>query len=535
MATKYIFVTGGVVSSLGKGITAASLGRLLKDRGFKVSMQKFDPYINVNPGYLSPYQHGEVFVTKDGAECDLDVGHYERFIDENLGVDSDVTTGQIYESIIRKERAGDYQGSTVQVIPHVTNEIKKRIYRIGRSQDAPDIVITEIGGTVGDIESLPYLEAIRQMSFEVGHGNCLFIHVTLVPFLGMAGELKTKPTQHSVKELRSIGIQPDFIVCRCEMPLPKALRDKIGLFCNLPGECVIPNLDVATLYEVPLKLEEAGMGDLVCSKLMLESQTVDQSAWRAIVDGIKNPSREVRVALVGKYVELRDAYLSVSESLMHAGIYNNARVEVEWIQAAELETGDAGSLLKGCHAILTPGGFGERAAEGKVRAAQYARENGIPFLGIGMGMQMAVVEFARNVMGLAGANSTEMEFDAAHPIISLMSDQKELDNGTMRLGDYACRIKPGTLAYKAYGTQEVHERHRHRYEFNNQYREQAEAAGLICAGVNTEHDLVEIVELKGHEWFVGVQFHPEFQSRPNRAHPLFMDFVAAALRYAGKQ
>jgi len=530
MATKYIFVTGGVVSSLGKGITAASLGRLLKSRGLKVSIQKFDPYINVDPGTMSPYQHGEVFVTDDGGETDLDLGHYERFIDENLSKNSNVTTGKVYWSVINKERKGDYQGQTVQVIPHITNEIKRRIFRVAKESD-PDIVITEIGGTVGDIESLPFLEAIRQIKWEVGSDNCMYLHVTLVPYLGKAGELKTKPTQHSVKELRSIGIQPDVIICRSEKPLSRELKEKIGLFCNLPGDHVVQNLDAETLYEVPLLLEQEGLADLVCRKLKLNCGEPDLTEWREMVRRAKHLQRKVTIALVGKYVELHDAYLSVVEALTHGGIFHDADVNIKWVHSEEVREDSLVSLLGDVHGILVPGGFGDRGIEGKLLAIRYARENQIPFLGICLGMQMAVVEFARNVAGLQGANSSEFCPETPYPVIDLMEEQREIEEmgGTMRLGAYPCKLFEGTRSRMAYGKELIHERHRHRYEFNNEFRERLKAKGLVVAGVSPDEQLVEIIEIMDHPWFVGVQFHPEFKSRPNRAHPLFREFVRAAI------
>ncbi len=536
-ATKYIFVTGGVVSSLGKGITSASLGRLLKSRGLKVSIQKFDPYINVDPGTMSPYQHGEVFVTEDGAETDLDLGHYERFIDENLSKYNNFTTGKVYNTILEKERRGDFLGGTVQVIPHITNEIKSCIKSAEKNND-PDVVITEIGGTVGDIESLPFLEAIRQMKWEVGPNNCLYIHVTLVPYLGMTGELKTKPTQHSVKELRSIGIQPDIIVCRTEKPISKDLKDKIGLFCNIDGRHVVQNLDAASIYEVPLLLQKEGLDDMVCEKLDMRCKKPKLNDWIEIVEKHKNPQKKVRIALVGKYVELHDAYLSVAESLTHAGIFYNACVDIRWVSAVWLEE-DAKNIekyLSDVDGILVPGGFGERGIEGKIMAVKYAREHKIPYFGLCLGMQMAVIEYARNVLGLEDAHSSEFNPSTTNPVIDIMPEQKKIKGlgGTMRLGAYHCNLIQGSLAGKAYGTSHVNERHRHRYELNNAYRDQLQKAGLKVSGVNPELDLVEIMEIPEHPWFVGVQFHPEFRSRPNRPHPLFRDFVKAALDYLGR-
>lgn len=536
MSVKYIFVTGGVVSGLGKGITAASLGRLLKARGLRVTIQKFDPYINVDPGTMSPYQHGEVFVTDDGAETDLDLGHYERFIDENLNKNSNITTGKIYWSIINKERKGDFLGGTVQVIPHVTNEIKNRIYLVGKNSNT-DVVITEIGGTVGDIESLPFLEAIRQVASDVGRENVIYIHVTLVPYLSKSGELKTKPTQHSVKELRSLGIQPDIIVCRTEKRLSNEMKDKIGLFCNIPGEWVIQNLDAESLYEIPLMLEEEGLANIVCKRLNLNCVEPDMTEWCELVNRQKNLSKSVTIALVGKYVELHDAYLSVVEALNHGGIANDAEVNIKWINSEELSDGNLESMLGDADGILVPGGFGDRGIEGKILAAKYARENGVPYFGICLGMQMAVIEFARNVVGLKMANSSEFDVESPHPVIDIMPEQKDIDEkgGTMRLGLYPCKIKKDSVTYNIYGDELIYERHRHRYEFNNEYRELLTSKGLFLAGLSPSEKLVEIIELKEHPWFIGVQFHPEFKSRPNRPHPLFKDFIRAAVEKRYKQ
>jgi CTP synthase len=530
VSTKYIFVTGGVVSSLGKGITAASLGRLLKNRGLKVSIQKFDPYLNVDPGTMSPYQHGEVFVTDDGAETDLDLGHYERFIDESLSKNSNVTTGKVYWSVISKERRGDYLGGTVQVIPHITNELKDRVYRVAKEKNV-DVVITEIGGTVGDIESLPFLEAIRQIKYEVGRENVCFIHVTLVPYLGKAGELKTKPTQHSVKELRSIGIQPDIIVCRSEKELSMDLRNKIGLFCNIDGRSVIQNLDAENLYEVPLMLHNEGLDTLVCEKLNLDCNEIDNSAWINMVEKLKNLKENVKIALVGKYVELHDAYISVVEALSHGGLNCDSNVDIKWVNAVEVNENNVEELLGDVDGLLVPGGFGDRGVEGKIEAIRYARENKVPFLGICLGMQCAVIEYARNVLKLKDANSAELVPETTHPVIDLMPDQKDVDEkgGTMRLGLYACRLSKGTKALDAYGEEVIYERHRHRYEFNNEYREQLTKAGLILSGTSPDKRLVEIVEIKDHPWFVAAQFHPELKSRPNNPHPLFSEFVKASL------
>ena len=532
MDTKFIFVTGGVVSSLGKGITAASLGRLLKNRGYKVAIQKCDPYINVDPGTMSPYQHGEVFVTDDGVETDLDIGHYERFTDENSSKDSNVTSGKVYNSVIQKERRGDYLGGTVQVIPHITNEIKDRIFSLAKSSEA-DVVITEIGGTVGDIESQPFLEAIRQIKWQVGRDNCLYIHVTLVPLLKKVGEIKTKPTQHSVRDLRSLGIQPDILVCRCERPMERSIKEKLALFCNVETDCVINNYDCDSLYEVPLLMHEEKLDSIVCEKLGLEQRECDLESWKALVEREKNSksSEPVTIAIVGKYIELHDAYLSIVESLHHAGIYHGKSVDIKWISAIDLEdTDNVEKLLGDVQGIIVPGGFGERGIEGKIVAAKYARENKVPFLGICLGMQLAVVEFARHVMGLEDANSTEHVQSTKNPIIDFMPDQKNIEKmgGTMRLGSYDCELVPGSKAEQAYGTEKIAERHRHRYEFNNEYRQAMEAAGMSVAGVNPESDLVEIVEIKDHPWYVGVQFHPEFKSRPDRPHPLFRELFDAA-------
>ena len=533
--TKYVFVTGGVVSALGKGITAASLGRLLKNRGVKVSIQKFDPYLNVDPGTMSPYKHGEVFVTDDGAETDLDLGHYERFIDENLSQNSNITTGRIYWSVISKERRGEYLGGTVQVIPHITNAIKEKVYRVSKERDV-DVVITEIGGTVGDIESQPFLEAIRQVRSEVGGENVCFIHVTLVPFLGKAGELKTKPTQHSVKELRSIGIQPDIIVCRSEKELSEDIKNKIGLFCNIDGKSVIQNLDAEHLYEVPLLLHDEGLDNLVCEKLHLGCRDIDNTEWINMVQKIKNLKEEVNIALVGKYVELHDAYISVVEALSHGGLDNNSKVNIKWINSEELENMDTNEALKGVDGILVPGGFGDRGVEGKIEAIRWARENKVPFLGICLGMQCAVIEFARNVLGLEGAHSSELNPETKYPVIDLMSDQKDIEDlgGTMRLGLYPCRLDENTKSYELYKDEVIYERHRHRYEFNNEFRTRIEEAGMTIAGTSPDSRLVEIIEIKDHPWFVAAQFHPELKSRPNRPHPLFAGFIKAAMENKNK-
>lgn len=532
MDTKFIFVTGGVVSSLGKGITAASLGRLLKCRGLKVSIQKFDPYINVDPGTMSPYQHGEVFVTDDGAETDLDLGHYERFIDESLTQASNVTSGRVYKTVIDRERRGEYLGATIQVIPHITNEIKKNILAVSRTENAPDVVITEIGGTVGDIESLPFLEAVRQMRAEVGRENCLYLHVTLVPYLNAAGELKTKPTQHSVRELCSIGIAPDILVCRADHELPQEVRAKIGMFCNLPQDRVFQNLNARSLYEVPLLLHREKLDDKVLELLDIHAGPCDLTEWTEMVERQIASTETVHVALVGKYVELPDAYLSVVEALSHGGIYHKNRVKIKWVAAQDVTPENVGEMLGDVDGILVPGGFGARALEGKITAIQYARENGVPFLGLCLGMQMAVVEFARHVLDLRDAHTSEVDPNTTYPVIDLMVDQ-DLANlgGTMRLGKYRCQLAPGTFSEKAYGTTEIWERHRHRYEFNNAYLDRFTAGGMVIAGRNPDRNLVEIVEVKDHPFFVAVQFHPELKSRPNRPHPLFRDFVCASIQH----
>ncbi len=529
MPIKYVFVTGGVVSGLGKGITAASLGRLLKARGYKVTIQKFDPYINVDPGTMSPYQHGEVFVTDDGAETDLDLGHYERFVDENLSVNSNVTTGKIYWNVLNKERRGDYLGGTVQVIPHITNEIKERIYRVGKEKNT-DVVITEIGGTVGDIESTPFLEAIRQAAVEVGRENSMFIHVTLVPFIAGSNELKSKPTQHSVKELLSLGIQPNILVLRSEQPIPEEMRNKISLFCNVRAKDVIQNLTAPSLYEVPLWLEREGLADVVCEQLGLKNNTPDLTEWVSMVENQKNADKKVTIGLVGKYVALPDAYLSVAEALRHAGFANNSTVEIKWVHSEDVTPETSEEMLSDCDGILVPGGFGDRGIEGKIQAIRYARENKIPFFGICLGMQMAVAEFARNVAGLETANSSEFG-EEKYPVIDIMADQKDITEkgGTMRLGLYPCKLTDGTKVREIYGEALIYERHRHRYEFNNAFRQKLTDSGIILAGLSPDSKLVEIVELKDHPWFVGVQFHPEFKSRPNRPHKLFQDFIRASL------
>ena len=532
---KFIFVTGGVVSGLGKGITAASLGRLLKARGFKVAAQKLDPYINVDPGTMSPYQHGEVFVTNDGAETDLDLGHYERFIDEDLNRYSNLTTGKVYWNVLNKERRGEYLGETVQVIPHITNEIKSFIYSVQEKTDA-DIVITEIGGTTGDIESQPFLEAIRQVSCEAGRSNCLFIHVTLIPYLESSGEHKSKPTQHSVKQLQSFGIMPDIIVARCDRPVddPSIFR-KIALFCNVKEDCVIENLTLPVLYEAPIMLEEAGLAKIVLRELGIEKapQECDLAEWKHMLDRIKNSSKTVKISLVGKYVKLHDSYLSIVESLHHAGWENGAQVEINWVDSETITPETAPEILGGSTGIIVPGGFGIRGIEGMIAAADYARRNNIPYFGICLGMQIAAIAFARGVLGYEDANSTEFAPDSKHPVIALMEEQMDLADmgGTMRLGAYPCRISPDTLMMKAYGKGLIEERHRHRYEFNNKFREVYMEHGAVFSGQSPDGTLVEAMEIPGHPFYLGVQYHPEFKSRPNRAHPLFKGFIAAALKY----
>lgn len=535
--TKYIFVTGGVVSSLGKGITAASLGRLLKSRGYRVTIQKFDPYINIDPGTMSPYQHGEVFVTDDGAETDLDLGHYERFIDINLSKNSNTTTGKIYQSVINKERRGDYLGGTVQVIPHITNEIKERVFRVGQ-QDNADFVITEIGGTVGDIESLPFLEAIRQVKKDVGKNDVLYIHVTLVPYISAAGELKTKPTQHSVKELRSIGISPDIIVCRSEKPISKEMREKMAMFCDVDPDAVIQNLTARSIYEVPMLMEEQGLDTIVLRKLEMEDKPKDMQGWHDMVARIlKKYNKKVTIAVVGKYVALQDAYISITESLRHAAVANETELDIHWVNAEEIEADDTDmdKIMAGVDGILVPGGFGNRGIEGKIKAIQYAREHKIPFFGICLGMQCAVIEFARHVCGMADANSSEFNPNSTHPVIDLMPEQLDVEDlgGTMRLGLYPCKVYPDTLTSKAYNAELIYERHRHRYEFNNAFREEIVGKGLVLGGTLPNGRLVEIVELpeSEHPWFLGAQFHPEFKSRPTNPHPLFREFVGAAVKH----
>ena len=529
MSTKFVFITGGVVSGLGKGICAASLGRLLKQRGVRVRNQKFDPYINVDPGTMSPYQHGEVFVTDDGAETDLDLGHYERFVDEDLSGNSSISSGKIYWSVLNRERRGDYLGATVQIIPHITNEIKSRVYAMA-AEDV-DVVITEVGRTVGEIESQPFWEAIRQVAAERPHGDVLFIHVPLIVQVPGTGELKSKPTQHSVKELLSLGIQPDILVCRCDAPMTEEVRRKIALFCNVQPDCVIQNATAETLYEVPLLMAKEGLDEVVCRKLGLITYQPDLREWSAMVRREKEAHRHVRIALVGKYTQLHDAYLSVVEALHHAGTANDAVVEIAWIDSEELTEQNLEASLRGCGGILVPGGFGERGIEGMIRAIQYAREQRVPFFGICLGMQMAVVEFARHVLGWADANSAEFSETTRHPVIALMPDQMHITDkgGTMRLGKYPCVLAENTRSRALYGTAEISERHRHRFEFQNDCRSEMQEQGMVLAGLSPDGRLVEIVELSQHPWFVGAQFHPEFKSRPDRPHPLFYGFVKAAL------
>ncbi len=532
--TKYIFVTGGVVSGLGKGITAASLGRLLKMRGYKVASQKLDPYINIDPGTMSPYQHGEVFVTEDGAETDLDLGHYERFIDENLNKFSNLTTGKVYWNVLNKERNGEYLGQTVQVIPHITNEIKSFIYQVGKTTGA-DIVITEIGGTTGDIESQPFLEAIRQVAREVGRENCCFIHVTLVPYISGSCEFKSKPTQHSVKELQGMGIFPDIIVARVDAPMPDSIREKIAMFCNVRPECCIENLTVPVLYEAPMMLEKSNLSTIVCNILHLDPRTIDMTEWQEMLDRIHSREKVVKIALCGKYVQLHDAYLSVAEALAHGGYETGAKVEIDWVDTEALTEQNVGEVLKDADGVLIPGGFGGRGIEGKIIACRYAREHNIPYLGICLGMQVAVIEFARNVLGLKDANSSEFYPEGKHSVIDLMPDQYGVKmGGTMRLGAYPCKVL-GDRMKEAYKTDLIHERHRHRFEFNNDYREMFEANGMKIAGTSPDGTLCEAVEIPANDFFVGVQFHPEFKSRPNNAHPLFREFIRHAGAYAEKK
>ena len=530
---KYIFITGGVVSGLGKGIAAASIGLILKSRGYKVVNQKFDPYLNIDPGTMNPYQHGEVFVTDDGAETDLDLGHYERFTDASLSQSSNTTAGRVYLAVLNKEREGGFHGGTVQVIPNITEEILRRMM-LSTAETNADVIITEIGGTVGDIESLPFMEAIRQMKYKVGEENCCYIHLTLVPYIKKSQELKTKPTQHSVKELQELGIQPDIIMLRTEEPIDTATRERLASFCNVDTNHVIQNLTARSIYEVPLQMENEGLGNAVCEALALKNTPPDLADWQKMVDKFNNPKRKVTIALVGKYVELHDAYLSVAESLVHGGIHNEADVTIDWIGAEKLpDDKTALAYLKAADGIIIPGGFGGRGIEGMVYAAKYARTHKVPYFGICLGMQIQVIEYARNVLGLKDANSSEMDKTTSDPVIDLMPDQNgKILGGTLRLGKYECKIKPGTLAEKAYGAKTIWERHRHRYEFNNAYRDELAKAGLIIAGVNPERDLVEICEAPDHPWMVGVQFHPEFKSRPNRAGPLVREFIKAACDYS---
>jgi len=528
--TKFVFVTGGVVSSIGKGIVAASLGRLLKSRDYSVSILKLDPYINVDPGTMSPFQHGEVFVTEDGAETDLDLGHYERFTDTSMSRLNSVTTGSIYQAVLNKERRGDYMGGTVQVIPHITNEIKERIKRVAKNTN-PDVVITEIGGTVGDIESLPFLEAIRQFRKDVGRQNVLYMHVTLVPWIPAAGEMKTKPTQHSVKELRSIGIQPDILVCRCDRPLPPGLKEKMSEFCDVPVECVITSQDAKSIYEVPLNLEQEGLAQQTLELLQLEQRQPDLSQWHTIVERLYSPTHDIEIAIVGKYVRLGDAYLSVVEALRHAAIAMGGDLHLRWVNSENLENEPVERYLEGVNGLIVPGGFGIRGVDGKIAAVEYARTHQIPFLGLCLGMQCAVVEWARDIAGLENANSAEFDPEGSHPVINLLPEQQDVVDlgGTMRLGLYPCRLTPNTLAFKLYQEEVVYERHRHRYEFNNAYRNLFLESGYAISGTSPDGRLVEIVELPNHPFFVATQFHPEFQSRPSAPHPLFKGFVEAVM------
>ena len=531
MPVKYVFVTGGVVSGLGKGITAASLGRLLKARGYKVTMQKFDPYINIDPGTMNPVQHGEVFVTDDGAETDLDLGHYERFIDENLTKNSNVTTGKVYWTVLSKERRGDFGGGTVQVIPHITNEIKSRFHR-NYSTDETEIAIIEVGGTVGDIESQPFLEAIRQFQHEVGHENAILIHVTLIPYLKASGELKTKPTQASVKDLQSMGIWPDLLVCRSEKPLDDGIRGKIALFCNVPKNHVLQNLDVEVLYEAPLAMEEEHLAQVACECLKLDCPEPDLEEWRAMIDAWKHPEHEVTVALVGKYTQLHDAYISVVEALKHGGVANHTHVNIKWVDSETVTLDNVNELLGSVKGILVPGGFGDRGIDGKILAIQYARENNIPFLGLCLGMQLSIVEFARHVAGYEDAHSVELMPSTTHPVIHLMPDQNGIEDigGTLRLGSYPCVLDKSSKAYALYKEETIHERHRHRYEVNNDYRSALTFAGMLLSGISPDGRIVEMIEIPSHPWFIATQAHPELKSRPNRPHPLFKGFIEAALK-----
>lgn len=535
MPVKYVFVTGGVVSGLGKGITAASLGRLLKARGYKVTMQKFDPYINIDPGTMNPIQHGEVFVTDDGAETDLDLGHYERFIDESLTKNSNVTTGKIYWSVLSKERRGDFGGGTVQVIPHITNEIKSRFHRNFTTTDT-EIAIIEVGGTVGDIESQPFLEAIRQFKHEMGEENAILIHVTLIPYLRSSGEMKTKPTQASVKELQGMGIQPDIIVCRSERPLDQHLKDKISLFCNIPNNHVLQNLDVDVLYEAPLAMESEHLAEVACECLKLDCPVPDLKEWTEMVTKAKNLNKDVNIALVGKYISLHDAYISVVESLKHAGISNDADVHIQWVDSETVTDENAAEIFANVSGILVPGGFGSRGIEGKISAIKYARENNVPFFGLCLGMQLSIVEFARDVVGFADAHSVELDPKTTHPVINLMPDQDGIEDigGTLRLGSYPCVLGKDSKAFELYGEEVIHERHRHRYEVNNDYRTALTEKGMLLSGISPDGRIIEMVEIPEHPWFVATQAHPEFKSRPNRPHPLFKGFVAAAIEKASK-
>lgn len=532
MAVKYVFVTGGVVSGLGKGITAASLGRLLKSRGYNVTMQKFDPYLNVDPGTMNPYQHGEVFVTDDGTETDLDLGHYERFIDTSLNNQSNVTSGKVYWDVLSAERRGDFGGNTVQVIPHITNAIKSRFYHNDKN-NSTEIAIIEVGGTVGDIESQPFLESIRQFQHDIGRENCMLIHVTLIPYLRTSGEMKTKPTQNTVKDLQALGIQPDIIVCRSELPLTDDIKDKISLFCNVPQNCVIENLDVEVLYEAPLAMEKERLAHVVCKRLGIECPEPDLEDWKAMVDAWKHPDKKVTIALVGKYVQLHDAYLSVVEALKHAGVANRSEVHIQWIDSELISSYNVDEVLSGVDGILVPGGFGDRGIEGKITAIQYARENKVPFLGLCLGMQMAIVEFARHVIGYEDAHSAELNPSTTHPVIHIMPDQHGITDlgGTLRLGAYKCLLNPNSKAAELYGCREIDERHRHRYEVNNAYRQDLIDHGMNLCGVSPDGRIIEMIELDSHPWFIATQAHPEFKSRPNKCHPLFKGFIEAALTF----
>ena len=532
MSVKYVFVTGGVVSGLGKGITAASLGRLLKARGYKVTMQKFDPYINIDPGTMNPVQHGEVFVTEDGVETDLDLGHYERFIDENLTKNSNVTTGKVYWNVLTRERRGDFGGGTVQVIPHITDEIKSRFHRNHNSSET-EIAIIEVGGTVGDIESQPFLEAIRQFQHEIGHENAILIHVTLVPYLKVSGELKTKPTQSSVKDLQGMGIQPDIIVCRSELPLDDGIRSKIAQFCNVPKTHVLQNLDVEVLYELPLVMEDEHLAQVACESLHLPCPEPDLKEWAAMISNWKHPEHEVTVALVGKYIQLHDAYISVVEALKHGGVANRADVHIKWVDSELVDDENASEFFHDVDGILVPGGFGTRGIEGKISTIRYARENNIPFLGLCLGMQMAIVEFARNVVGFKDAHSVELDESTTHPVIHLMPDQNGIEDigGTLRLGSYPCVLDKSSKSFEVYGEELIHERHRHRYEVNNDYRDELTKAGMTLSGISPDGRIVEMIEIPSHPWFIATQAHPELKSRPNRPHPLFREFVGAAIKH----